>query len=310
MYQHIQRLAQTYISANVTNDASTIDASTIDKSTKEEDTVSPSQSPSQSSTRSSHLLSQLLSPNLSLNTSQQGWVNDVVSWGQATCKQHFDSVKSTIYNTTIGHFYTSGVMRHILVEIPDNSKILDVGIGTGYIYSQNSDLIKRKNIYVTGIDTDPGYIKHAKHSMIDADLESHVRLLNCDTYTTSKIDIDLGSFDFVIFSDSYSSISDVYSTITFCERYLNRIGIIIVASALFDKYDENIDWIKQRLIYVSSIDFGNMMIKEDLEQYVEARYSGNIDECFRVISSAKIPGTEYTIKTYIVKWCPDGDIMF
>lgn len=238
-------------------------------------------------------------------TEYQGWMDNILSWGQQTCKKHFDSVKSTIYNTTLGHFYASDIMRHILVEIPDYSRILDIGIGTGYVYSQNSDLVKRKNIHITGIDIDPAYIKSAKHTVIDADLESNVKLIIGDINEIDEHEIKYGSYDFVFFTDSYSSMDNVHSTITLSEKYLTEDGIIVVASTLFDYYDENIDWIKQRLFYVSSIQFGNMMLKGNLEEYIKTRYIGNIKQCFRVINTTSIPGTDYQIKTYIVKWQPN-----
>jgi ubiquinone/menaquinone biosynthesis C-methylase UbiE len=240
----------------------------------------------------------------SINTNQY-LPNDILSWGQNTYKRHLDSVKSTIYNTTIGYFYTSDIMRNILVEIPNNSKILDVGIGTGYAYLQNSDLIKRKNIHITGIDIDSGNIRTAKHNMIDSDLESYTTLVNGDVYKMDENQIMNNSFDFLFFLDSYSVIPNIHTMITFCEKYLNSTGIIIVASTLFDRYDENLDWIKQRLIYISSIEFGNMMLKTNLEEYIKTRYSGDIDQCFRIINSTSILGITCDMKTYIVKWCPD-----
>lgn len=240
-------------------------------------------------------------PDQKSNILSQYWIDSL-----NICNKQFESARSTVYNATLGYFYTSGIMRHVLVEIPDNSKILDVGIGTGCAYSHNSDLIKRKNIHIIGIDIDPGYTRKAKHTMIDDDLESHVKIILGDIYEIDcQQDILVNSFDFVFFSDSYAVIPGVHIMMTYCEKFLKPTGMMVVTSTLFDNYNETIEWIKQRLIYVSSIEFGNMMLKGILEEYIGSRYSGDVNECFRNIETSIIPGTECKINTYIVKWIPD-----
>ncbi|VBB18459.1 class I SAM-dependent methyltransferase [Yasminevirus sp. GU-2018] len=231
-------------------------------------------------------------------------LNSWVSWG----KQQLGGLKSGVYNATIGHFYTIEVMRNLLVEIPDNSVILDVGVGTGYTYSKNSDLIKRKNLTVVGVDIDPEYIRSAKHAVIDSYLENHVRLVLADIYKAPESELPSRTFDFVFFSDSYAVIPEVHKMITFCEKFLKPTGQMVVTSTLFDKFDSNIDWIKQRIVYVSSVEFGKMMLKSDLEAYIKTRYSGNVRECFRLIDNKWIPASDCRMKTYIVKWKPDPQL--
>lgn len=239
---------------------------------------------------------------MSSETKSNGWI----SWGKDKLSRQLGFARSTVYNSTLGYFYTKDVMRNVLVDLPDNSRILDVGIGTGYVYAQNSDLIKRKNIKVVGVDIDPNYVRSAKHAVIDAELEEHIRIINIDIREALDSDTDLlnHSFDFVCFSDSFAVIPNVYTIITHCEKYLNSTGYMIITSTLFDKYSTNVDWIKQKLVYVSSVDFGNMMLKDDLEKYLRTRCT-NTTDCFRLIDSKNLLGENYKINTYIVKWRPN-----
>ena len=110
-----------------------------------------------------------------------------------------NALKPLIYDSTVGYLYTKNAIQHMLSSIPDNSKILDVGIGTGYTYTKNADLIKRKNISIVGVDIDASYVKYAKHAMIDYELDDNIRVIKGDIY---DVKLDVGTFDYVIFSDS------------------------------------------------------------------------------------------------------------
>jgi len=217
-------------------------------------------------------------------------------------------IRSNIYNKTVGYFYTYKIMKKVFESLPDDSKILDVGIGTGYTYSKNSKLIKQKNFSIVGVDIDPEYIRSAKCAISESNIEKNVKLVLQDIYTVSSDskDIPLNSFDYVIFSDSYAVIPNVHDMITFCERFLkldNLSARMVVVSTLFDKYNDRISWIKNRLIYVTTVDFGSMMLKSDLKKYVRSRTNDETEGEFDTVEEKTIPG-EIALNTYIVKWYP------
>jgi predicted O-methyltransferase YrrM len=101
-------------------------------------------------------------------------------------------------------------MKSFLNSIPNGSVVLDIGIGTCYAYTTNHDILKSKSIKIVGVDIDSDYINIAKHGMIDADLESHVKRVLSDIYKVTSNVIVPKSFDYVIFSDSYSVIPNVH----------------------------------------------------------------------------------------------------
>jgi ubiquinone/menaquinone biosynthesis C-methylase UbiE len=209
------------------------------------------------------------------------------------------NVRPTIYNSTIGHFYTSELTRLLLLEIPANSTILDLGIGTAYSYCQNADLLKERKIKIIGIDIDESYILRARHSLIDYDLVEEIELICADIY---KTDLDGRTFDYVVFSDSYAVIPNVNNMMRYCERFMKEYtGYMIVTSCLFDEYDPTLDRIKQNLKYVSAIEYGQLMLKSDLESYIFTERNSE-DYDFKMIKQFNIGNLEFN--SYIVRWRP------
>lgn len=210
------------------------------------------------------------------------------------------NVRPTVYNTTIGYFYTKELARCLLLEIPENSTILDIGIGTCYSYAQNADIIKQRKIKIVGVDIDESYIHKARHALIDAELEDWIELICADIYESDE-KINGRTFDYVVFSDSYAVLPNVNNMLRYCERFMNDIGYMIVTSTLFDEYMPNLDLIKKNLKYVSAVEYGTMMLKCDLENYiVQERHSEDYE--FKMIKQITIASIEF--KSYIVRWRP------
>jgi len=182
-----------------------------------------------------------------------------------------------------------------------NSKILDVGIGTGYTYTQNCDIVKRKNLQIVGVDIDDEYVRQAKHAMIDVYLDEHVRIIKGNIY---EIQLELGSFDYVLFSDSYAVIPDVHEMATFCERFLKPTGHMLIISTLFEKYNPYVNWCKERIVSLTTVDFGQMMIKGELENYIKTRNCTKDDYDFTMIHETRVPVLGPLMRTFMVKWRP------
>lgn len=217
-------------------------------------------------------------------------------------KSYIGKLRCLIYNYTIGYFYTRIITRKVLDSLPDGSRILDIGIGTGYVYSKNSNLIKQKKLEIVGIDIDAEYINYARQTVKLANLEQHIKLINNDIYCVDSDDMALKSFDYVMFSDSYAVIPNVHDMITFCERYLKQDSSskIVVVSTLFDRFNKYVSWIKRHIVYVSTVDYGSMMIKSDLEKYLEER---KIDDAtFTVIDDYAQLCKLMKSSTYMVMW--------
>ena len=223
----------------------------------------------------------------------KGWINNTYQWS-----------RGVIYDTTIGYWYTQRVIRKVISEMPDNVTILDIGIGTGYTYSKNADLLKKKNIKIIGVDIDPHYVKRAKHAIIDSDLEDNVSLVVGDIYEIKSDDLPDKNFDYVMFSDSYAVIPNVHDMLTFCEKFCKDEGKMVVVSTLFDEFDAYFNWFKEHIVYFSTVEFGKMMLKDNLRDFLREDRGCSDDEFdFKLVSKRYSPYNG-PLQTYMVTWSP------
>jgi SAM-dependent methyltransferase len=205
------------------------------------------------------------------------------------------NVKPIVYNSTIGYFYSTDLIKHLLQDIPINSTIFDIGIGSCYAYCKNSDLIRERNIKIVGIDINKSYILKARHALIDNELDEFIKVTHSDNY-----DVELSyKFDYILFSDSYSVIPNINNTLRHYEKYLKNTGYMVVASTLFDEYNQTIDILKKNLHY------GTMMIKSDLEEYIEHDRQSE-DYEFNICKRYHLGSTQFN--SYIVRWRPGDNI--
>lgn len=260
------------------------------------------------------------------------FILNIWSYFILTFNQLFQYIRCIIYDYVIGYWYTKKIMRKFLQSVPDEVHILDIGVGTGYTYVANSDLIKSKRLNIVGIDINNHFINYAKHCIVDAQIDNYVKLIACDIYDPNVFQTD-AKFDIVIFSDSYAVIPNVHQMMVYCEKFLGKSSIylkdaeMVCITTLFDSKNSIIDWLKQKLIYLTTIDFGKQMIKEELYNFIKSRSSNDIEKCFTKINIIEknnileafidflntqiLYFTKYNIKkicssdSYIVRWTPD-----
>ena len=113
------------------------------------------------------------------------------------------------------------------------------------------------------------------------------------------MDLENRVFDYCIFSDSYAVIPNVNNMLRHCERFLNDNGYMVVTSTLFDDYNSKIDLVKQNLKYISTVEYGRMVLKSELEEYIVNERKCTDFE-FRLIKQHDVLGYEF--KSYIVMW--------
>lgn len=233
-----------------------------------------------------------------------------------TSLEIFDkNIKPVLYNTTLKISdkisKTCEMTKYMLEDIPENSHILHIGIGTAQTYFENADTIKSRNLKIVGLDADMGYILKARHGLIDYDLEEHFTFYCIDKITNNgKIQVESDrdilnkiekKYDYVIITEYYSTIQNVTNLLIYAERYLNDMGYMIVGSILFDDYRYSIDVIKQNMKYISGIDLGKLMLKSELNDYiVNERLSTDYE--FRTVTHNVIGSFEF--KSYVVRWRP------
>lgn len=169
----------------------------------------------------------------------------------------FNYIKFYIYNLLVGK-YTIILYKNFLKSIPDNSTVLDIGIGNGYALIQNSDLIIKKNITILGVDIDQASINIAKKCIKENKLETNIEVncLNIYELTTDE------KYDYIYFSNSYSVIPGINEMMNFVfDKFIKDDGKIVLSTTLDNRSNYLKELVKPKLKHILlGIDFGKHMI--------------------------------------------------
>lgn len=165
----------------------------------------------------------------------------------------FKNLKSFIYNTAIK--FTSGSYTEVLLSLEPNSKILDVGIGTAQALLKNSDVIKKQNLTVVGIDIDTAYLAEATQAVKRAGVDHLVTIQYGDICLQSYPQ----QFDAVYFSHSYMLIpkNDRSKALKNAALSLKSGNSILFFTQTYqNRHSALLEYIKPRIKFLTSINFG------------------------------------------------------
>jgi ubiquinone/menaquinone biosynthesis C-methylase UbiE len=149
---------------------------------------------------------------------------------------------------------THACYGNCLDYFPTGSRILDVGIGNGFMIEQFHPLIRAKEIHITGIDIDAGYLKHCQSLIDKYGLEDYM-----DLCLGSVESFDFGTercFDYVLFSMSFMLLGDQLAVLRRVRDWLKPGGEIVFVQAMFKRRSRLADLLKPRLKYLTTVDFG------------------------------------------------------
>lgn len=237
-------------------------------------------------------------------------VDTVTTFASGTREVFNKSVRPILYDT-FGQFHARDITAEIIKTIPNDSTVLVVGIRTCCGWAMNAELIKSRQIKIVGLDTNESFVLRGRHALIDYGLEDHITLLHIPSKMDNAIDnLDTAlayvgaekQYDYVVISEWYSITPNVNNLLRRCEKYMNALGYMIVVSLLFDEYDIRLDTIKQNLIYVTGVDYGQMMIKYDLVSYITQERNADDFE-FKQIGETTFGTLE--LNTYMARWRPN-----
>jgi len=174
-------------------------------------------------------------------------------------------LKNYIYDYFVVKNYTELLNKHFLTFIPANSYILDIGIGTGSSMISNTDLIKSKNIKITGVDIDEIYLSKCRDNIKKYDLSNHIDVKNNQEFFVPD---NHNRYDFILFSDSYAVIPDVHDLINSCKKYLTPNGRIVIITTLDQNTNEFKRLFKSSIYYFTTIDFGKVTTVDEFKSKI------------------------------------------
>jgi cyclopropane fatty-acyl-phospholipid synthase-like methyltransferase len=203
------------------------------------------------------------------------------------------NIRSQLYDYHINN--THVFYKKVLTKLPENSRILEVGIGNGTCIQKNAELIKDKKLHIDGIDIDNDYLKICNDRIIENDLQDYVTAKYQDLLTLQPPD---NRYDYIFFMESYPviPIDIMRKMMNKCSELLKpNTGVISFVHNLVSTKNPVVDFIKPRLLYVPfiQVDFGRLTSHDEFDDFLlSAKYKANqksLLETVDVASHYKVP---------------------
>ena len=216
-------------------------------------------------------------------------------------------IRSMLYDMMFGlpiDIATPNLYKVFLESVEENSKILEIGIGTGLTLERNADIIKRKNIQIHGVDINDAYLKTCKLKIEKTGLEGNVSIELSDIL---DVGLHAGSYDYVLFMESYPVIPK--ESLELIVRKIRKAckkesGKIVFIHNLVEEDEWNIlrAIIKANLKKITSVEFGRLIVRSDFE-----RWCINLGlrlDLVQVIGELRVSFFKSSIRQYMYFWKP------
>jgi len=164
-------------------------------------------------------------------------------------------MKNLLYKLIISDV-TDHCYKNCLNYFSNTSTILDVGIGNGAMMKNHHSLIKSKDLRITGIDINKSYIRHCDHLIRNYQLENYIKIYHepVETYEPPRKEF----FDFILFSMSFMLFNNQQLVLDQVKNWLKPGGEIVFFQTMFKERSRLIEFIKPKLKYVTTINFGKV----------------------------------------------------
>lgn len=176
-------------------------------------------------------------------------------------------MKNTLYNMIINDI-TDLCYRNCLELIHPGSAVLDIGIGNGKMIKNHASVIKNKSLNITGLDINTSYIQHCRSLIDQFDIGSHIQVYCCpveqftpETHT---------AFDFILFSMSFMLLENQHAVLERVKQWLKPGGRIIFFQTMFRRHNRVLEFLKPRLKYFTTVDFGAVTYEEEFFEQLAA----------------------------------------
>lgn len=154
--------------------------------------------------------------------------------------------------------------RAVLSRVPEEAAILDVGIGTAGALVANADLVKAKELQITGIDIDADYIRRARERIAASSTEGRITALVQSVY-----DHQGGPYDVVYFSASFMLLPEPERALRHCCTLLRPGGRLFFTQTIQLRPSRVMEKLKPVLKRFTSIDFGRVTYEESFRQEIQ-----------------------------------------
>ena len=177
-------------------------------------------------------------------------------------------MKKKLYELIIDDV-TNYCYENCLDYFPDNSSILDVGIGNGIMLKNYHGLIKSKDLRIAGIDINKVYLHQCTDLIQTYGLEPYIHIHHTPVETYAPPSRQY--FDFILFSMSFMLFKDQGLVLDRIKAWLKPQGKIVFFQTMFKERLRFIEFIKPKLKYLTTIDFGKVTYERDFYELLNEK---------------------------------------
>jgi alpha-N-acetylglucosaminidase len=145
--------------------------------------------------------------------------------------------------------------------MPEVSLVLDIGIGNGLMLRRWHSTIQTKKLRIVGIDTNAEYVELCKRLVAEFGLHTQITVehvaVECFTPKAKE------KFDVIFFSMSFMLMSNPRAVLDKVKPWLAQSGEILFVQTMFKNHSRFREFIKPRLKYLTTIDFGTPTYEND-----------------------------------------------
>ena len=170
------------------------------------------------------------------------------------------TLTSRLYSLIVSDV-TDGCYGSCLPVFPPAARILDVGIGNGEMIKAYHTLIRSKHLSITGLDVNRDYLVQCNRLVSAYSLHEYIRteLTPVEEYAPPAA----GCFDRILFSMSFMLLEDPRLVLRRIRPWLAPGGQLVFVQTMFRKASRFLDFVKPRLKYITTVDFGRAIYEQD-----------------------------------------------
>lgn len=171
-------------------------------------------------------------------------------------------VRAAIYDAVIVGM-TADWYRAVLELLPPGCRLLDVGIGTGAALLANADVVRGRDLRVTGVDIDAAYVERCRREVSRRGLGDRVEARLESVYEHRG-----GPYGAAYFSGSFMLLPDPAGALRHVAALLVPGSPVYFTQTFEHERSRSVELLKPLLRLATTIDFGRVTYEPDFRRAV------------------------------------------
>lgn len=172
--------------------------------------------------------------------------------------------------------------RRVVEQLPEEARVLDVGVGTGSSMLSQRELIQSKGIKWLGIDINASYLRACQSSIDELGVSDSIQAREQSVYDLDEEE----RFDAVYFSASFMLLPDQREALRTVMRSLDEGGVVCFTQTFETKRAPVMEIIKPMLRKLTTVDFGVVTYQDD---FIELLSSCDLEVIHNEVMSVQGP---------------------